>query len=191
MHIRSLLGHGLSIKGRQEASVSELGRWAGEKGHLQGTRQWWWLQQGGGAGGSHRQQIAEKSRGGQGWAQKEGVSLRNHLRDTWRMPHQTWRPLQGREPPSALILPGPKAGPRDGFDCSPFLLPRFLLPCQRKLTEKEWRSAMELGGTPCHPSQRDIYRHSCADSAVTVADGPWDAALFPARPPSLSPSFPG
>lgn len=63
MHIRSLLGRGLSIKGRQEASVSELGRRAGEKGHLRETRQWGLLWGVGGGGGGHRQEGAEKGGG--------------------------------------------------------------------------------------------------------------------------------
>ena len=54
----------------------------------------------------------------------------------------------------------PRLVPGMGFDCSPFPAPKVPPPVPEEADGEGRRSAMELGGTPCHPSQRDIYRHS-------------------------------
>lgn len=94
---------------------------------------------------------------------KEWVSTGSHLGAR----------LQGRCPArleileEAKCLPGPLPNPvwsqgwYWGQDLSAFLpISKVPPPVPEEADGGGRRLAMELGGTPCHPSQSDIYRHS-------------------------------
>ena len=156
MHIRSLLGRGLSLKGRQEASVSELGRRGICRKQGSGGCCGGW---GTGVGAIDSREL-RKVGGGQGMFTGGGGQPRKLPGRHSRCP-TSLRDLskeENRPPASSRLVPRLVLGM--GFDCSPFAAPKVPPPVPEEADGGGRRSAVELGGTPCHPSQGDIYRHS-------------------------------
>lgn len=181
-HSRSLPGPGLSIWGRQEATVSELGRRQQRRGvcRKQGSG-------GGGRGASHTQQRAEKT--GRGRARdvhRRRGSTKETCWGTRQMPHQTSRPP--RKPTASQPHPAWSQGWSWGWGLTAFLSlsPRFLLRCQRKLMEEGGGRQWSWAGHPVTQTEAIFIDIHGADSKLSPwQDGPvmGHRSLQPTRPP--------